>query len=462
MKKTELFFNAILVPLDYVMLVAAGLVAYALRTSPLVAGWRPVMFEVTLSSGEYYRLVFLVALFWLLAFVFSGLYRIKKNVHFLEEFPKVVLAASLGLVGIIFYLFLVRGIFESRFIIFTAWSLAIFFVGAGRILVRWIEKFLLKKFYHGAHRVLVVGNGAWGMRLKKEIEKRPDLGYRVVGFLPVINMERIKSFVANPGVDEIVLAEIEADKEKVLDLVSFCEETQVVFKFIPNLFQSLATNIQFDTIAGIPIVEFKKTPLDGWGKITKRIIDVLVSAFGLVVLSPILALVALWIRLDSAGPVFYRSKRISQGREFWLYKFRSMVDQAEEKKKELVEQNERNDGPLFKIKDDPRITRAGRFLRRTRLDELPQFFNALRGDISLIGPRPHLPSEIAQYKHHHKKLLTIKAGITGMAQVSGSSDLSFEDEVRLDSFYIDNWSLYLDLKILLRTILLMFFDQSAC
>ena len=139
-----------------------------------------------------------------------------------------------------------------------------------------------------------------------------------------------------------------------------------------------------------------------------------------------------------------------------------MIDNAHLLKKEMTQLNERNDGPLFKMKNDPRVTRVGRFLRRARIDELPQLFNVLRGDMSLVGPRPHEPEEVAKYEKHHKKLLTIKSGMTGMAQVSGSSDLSFEEEVKLDTYYIENWSPALDIKILLKTLVILFKDRSAC
>ena len=139
-----------------------------------------------------------------------------------------------------------------------------------------------------------------------------------------------------------------------------------------------------------------------------------------------------------------------------------MIDNAHLLKKEMTQLNERNDGPLFKMKNDPRVTRVGRFLRRARIDELPQLFNVLRGDMSLVGPRPHEPEEVAKYEKHHKKLLTIKSGMTGMAQVSGSSDLSFEEEVKLDTYYIENWSPALDIKILLKTAVILFKDRSAC
>jgi len=189
--------------------------------------------------------------------------------------------------------------------------------------------------------------------------------------------------------------------------------------------------------------------------------DILASILGLILLSPLYVAVGITVKLDSSGPVFVRLKRISKNKEFGLIKFRSMLKNAEELKASLAVFNERKDGPLFKIKDDPRVTRVGRLIRKLRIDELPQFWNVLTGDISLVGPRPHQPDEISLYQKHHKKVLAIKAGATGLAQVSGSSDLPFEQEVALDTFYVENWSLWMDIKIILKTVLKIFTDRSA-
>ena len=252
-------------------------------------------------------------------------------------------------------------------------------------------------------------------------------------------------------------------KDAVVELAEFCRDNRLHFLFAPTLFQTLTTNVTMDIIAGIPLIEVRHTALDGWGRVLKRTIDIVGSAMGMVVLSPLFAAVAVLVKMDSKGPVFVALPRISMGKTFMLYKFRSMIDNAHALKGQLLDQNERKDaGPLFKMHNDPRITRIGRFLRRTRLDEFPQLYNALRGDISLVGPRPHEPEEVAQYEAHHKKLLVIKSGITGMAQISGASDLPFEEEVKLDTYYIENWSLFLDFKILLRTALTLFRDRSAC
>lgn len=193
----------------------------------------------------------------------------------------------------------------------------------------------------------------------------------------------------------------------------------------------------------------------------KRVMDFLGAAAGLVILSPLFAIIAFLIKWDSEGPVFVKLKRVSQGKEFYLYKFRSMVKNAEKLKKDLLHLNERKDGPFFKIKNDPRVTKFGRFLRRYHLDELPQLINVLKGEISLVGPRPHEPEEVDTYKNKYKDIVLAKAGITGLAQVSGASSLSFEEEIRLDYEYIKNFSIFLDIKILFKTLIKIFLSKES-
>ena len=220
---------------------------------------------------------------------------------------------------------------------------------------------------------------------------------------------------------------------------------------------------EVNEISGIPIVEIKKTPLDGWGRITKRMIDFVFSFLLIIFFSPAMILSLIITKIDSSGPILYKNERVGQaGKLFQLFKFRSMLIQyctgkeynnetAEEMERELIQKQNSKEGPVYKITNDPRVTRWGRFIRRWSIDELPQFFNVFLGNMSLVGPRPHQPREVSRYELHHKKVLTIKPGITGMAQISGRSDLSFEEDVKLDTYYIGNWSLLLDLAILLRT-----------
>ncbi len=448
-----MIFTAILVPLDFLMLVSAGLFTYFFRISPLVSQYRPVLFHLNLPFSRYFALVAVVSLFLVFVFSLVGLYRIKMRRILLDDFLKVVIGVSAGIFVLVFYIFLRQELFNSRFLVLAGWFLAIIFVSFGR--------FLVHRWRRAPRRALVVGKDSIAQKIVSHIKSQPILGYQLVTNLIEPDIEEIKKKVENPGVEEIILADPNWPKEKILDLIAFCEDNQLTFKFVPNLFQTLTANTSVETLGEVPIVELKRTSLDGWGKIIKRIIDCLGAFLGLIVLAPFFGIIALAIKWNSRGPVLVKLRRISQNREFDLYKFRSMVEGAEDLKKFLMDYNERKDGPLFKIKDDPRVTQLGRVLRKYRLDEFPQLINVLKGEMSLIGPRPHQPDEIVQYQKHHKKVLAIKSGMTGFAQISGSSDLSFEEEIKLDTYYVENWSILMDLKIFLRTWLILLRDKSA-
>ena len=462
MKKSELIFTSILVPLDFLAILAAGVAAYFLRTSDWVAQYRPVVFYLNLPFGRYFELVCGAALFLLIIFALIGLYKIQIRRSLLDDFLKILIGVSAGMIGLVFYIFLSREWFDSRFIMLVGWGAVIAFVFITRVFVCLWQRYLMKKYNFGSHRVMIIGRDSVSKRISENIKQNPNLGYYLVANLIEPNIEEIKAKVGNPGVEEIILADPNWPKEKVLELVDFCEERYLVFKFVPNLFQTLTSNTSVETLGETPIIELRRTALDGWGRITKKFIDLIAAVFGLIVLSPFFTFIALAVKWNSPGPVFVKLKRISQGKEFNLYKFRSMIDGAEELKKMLWAYNERSDGPLFKMRKDPRITKVGCFLRKYRIDEFPQLINVLKGEISLIGPRPHQPDEIAKYQKHHKKVLAIKAGMTGFAQISGSSDLPFEEEVKLDTYYIEKWSLLMDIKILFKTFIVLIRDRSAC
>ncbi|MFH1129679.1 MAG: sugar transferase [Patescibacteria group bacterium] len=464
MKKSELIFGALLVPVDFFMLTMAGVVAYFLRVSPLVSQWRPVLFSLSLPFEKYLFLVLIVSFFGVLIFAISGLYNISVQKKLFKEFLQIIVAISATVLVIILYIFFNQALFDSRFILLMAWIIAIIFVGLGRFFVKKLQRFMVGKYNVGVRNVIIIGEDRLSKRVIEEIKRNPDLGYRIVKIFFETTSEEIKNFILdnNPQIDEVILASPHYERSDVLDLLDFCEEQRIGFKFVPNLFQAHTTNVEMNTFDGVPLIEIKRTPLDGWGRILKRWFDFFGSLVGLIILSPAFLVLAIIIKLDSRGSVLVGLKRISQRQEFKLYKFRSMIKNAEAVKEQLQEQNERKDGPLFKMKNDPRVTKFGKILRKTRLDELPQLINVLKGEMSLVGPRPHQPDEIEKYEKHHKKVLLIKPGMTGMAQISGSSDLPFEEEVKLDTYYIENWKLLKDIYILLKTIIVLFKDRSAC
>ena len=243
---------------------------------------------------------------------------------------------------------------------------------------------------------------------------------------------------------------------------------------MPNQFGMFATNAEFATIAGLPVIEIRRTPLDGWGRIVKRLFDVFGALLGMIVLSPVYLVIAIISKLTDPGPVFYSHKRVSRsGTPIQVYKFRTMTYKwsprpgykyttAEEAligmgRPDLVEEFKKSQ----KLENDPRVNAFGRFLRRSSLDELPQLFNVLRGDLSLVGPRPVVEAELERYGDQAAAFLSLKPGITGMWQVSGRSDIGYDERVKLDIYYVENWSLLLDIQILIKTLLIILRGRGA-
>ncbi len=460
MKKGELTFSVLSLPIDFLMLVAAGITTYFFRTS-IIGKVRPVLFGLNLPLQRYLLLVAGVSLLFIIAYALSGLYKLRTTRRLAHDFVRIVIASSAGIMGVIVVIFLRQELFDSRFLVLGFWLTAIIFVTLGRILLRLVQRFLTSRYNMGTHRVMIIGNDDISRTITKEMHIDRASGYRVVRTLEDPLSYEVHTSIQRAEVDEVILANPNYAAEHVVELIDLCHEYHVSFKFVPNIHQTLTTNFAFDNFKGIPLIELKRTALDGWGRVMKRAIDIIASLAGLLILLPVFLVIAIIIRLNTKGPTFVGLTRISRNKPFKLYKFRSMVPNAEAKKQELLAYNERHDGPLFKMHNDPRVTRVGRILRRYRIDELPQLYNVLKGDISLVGPRPHQPDEIAQYQKHHKRVLAIKAGVTGMAQISGSSDLPFEEEVALDTLYIENWSLGQDIKILFLTVAHLLFDRSA-
>lgn len=465
MKRSELVFTFILVPLDFIMIILAGISAYYIRFSEFTIGIRPVIFN--LAFFNYLQAVLAIAFFWLIIFSLAGLYNVKAPRSMVKEFYRVVLACSTGLMLIVVLIFLRRELFDSRFIVLAGWILAIVYISLARILVRVLQKYLYV-FQIGVHKVVLVGVSKTTDNLIYEFSSSKMSGYEVVKKLKDFSLDtanELDEFLKIKPVDEIIQSDPNLTKVETLRLFDFADEHHITFKYAADLLDTKVLKTEVTDIAGVPVVEVLKTTLEGWGRITKRTFDIIISSLLIIITSPVILLTLLIIRIDSKGPAFFSRKdddtplyRVGQGgRLFHYFKFRSMLPKTDSLRyTELAEKNLRTDGPMVKIDNDPRVTRFGRFIRRFSIDELPELFLVFKGDMSLVGPRPHLPEEVAKYEHHHKKVLTVKPGMTGMAQISGRSDLSFEEEVKLDTYYIENWSLLLDLAILLKTPLAIF------
>lgn len=460
----ELLLTAIRVPLDFVMLLLAGVSAWGLRLSDQIVSTRPVQFALTFP--DFIRILIPTALVWLLIFTMNGLYTIGTNKKFSEELKSTIISCFAGLAIITIAVFVRGEKFDSRFIVLAGAFFAIVYVLIGRLIIR-IVRVILYKNHIGMRKVVLIGDSAMGVSLFEILSKNPGFGCNILKHIPHLTEQATKSlaqFARAHAVEEVLFINPGADEQEAARVLSFCEEQHLTLKFAPDIFDIYQRSTAIDTIAGIPVIELKRTRLEGWGRILKRLLDIIASSILLLLSLPVLLLTMLIIFFESGRPIFFKNERVGEsGKLFNTFKFRSMrqeysighqfknTSKALQFEQELIKKQNAKSGPVYKIRNDPRVTLFGRFIRRWSIDEIPQFINVLMGDMSLVGPRPHQPREVEKYQHQHKKVHTIKPGITGIAQISGRSDLAFEEENRLDVFYIENWSMLMDVAILIKT-----------
>lgn len=444
------------------MVILAALSAYYLRIADFTEPLRSRFFAISLE--QYLQITLFVLPLFAAVYALEGLYDMRSTRRFWAEAYKVFKATSLVLVILIVAIFLKREWFSSRFVILVGWSLTALYVVIGRYLIQRIQRYYLVKRGVGVHRVLLVGTNGKIERLRRLFRRQPELGYKVVDSIESISLHTIKKIREQKGIDEILVCDPSLTDDEQEKLLDYCQINNITFRYLPTSLQT--SRFALDVFNGEPIIEFQHTPLDGWGKVLKRAFDLVAGGLLTLIALPIMGIIALLIKIeDRSGPIVYKNERIGEnGEKFFAYKFRYMqwrwcinkdnpdFERALKYEEQLIRERSVREGPLYKIKDDPRKTKVGAFIERYSLDELPQFFNVLRGDMSLVGPRPHQKREVEKYSEYHRRLLTIKPGITGMAQVSGRSDLDFEDEYRLDLFYIENWSLWLDILLCFKTV----------
>jgi len=463
MKRSEIFFSSIQVPVDFSMIVLAAVTAYFLRGLPIFQSYVSRVFNLTFT--DYLHFSFTVAPFFILILAMEGLYRMRVTRRFWEETYGVMKSITFGLIVLIIAVFLNREWFSSRFVIIIGWLLAVFYVAFGRLVIHRIQKWLLVNKGIGIHRVLLIGFNDKMRAMRSLLVKEKGLGYRVIDQIADESVTHIKEIREMKGIDEIIVGDTSMTDDEQAKLFDYCQINNILYRFFPTSLQTTRFTMQIWN--GEPIIEYQHTPLDGWGHVMKRTYDIVAGSLLTIIFSPFMGVIALLIKFeDPEGPIIYKNERIGEnGKKFFVYKFRYMLwkhcitpenkhlEEAMAYEKKLIEErNTREGGVLYKIKDDPRKMRVGAFIERFSLDELPQFFNVLEGSMSLVGPRPHQEREVDRYAEYHRRLLTIKPGITGMAQISGRSDLAFEDEYHLDVFYIENWSVWIDVMICFKTV----------
>ena len=470
------FYSLLLFFADALVILLAFAIAYIARVQydprPLLA---PVYAE------RYFVSSLIVLPFWLAAFASFGLYQARTYNRRLAEWGKILLGTFVGILIVIGYEYVSSEvIFPARLIVVYAFIGALALLVLEREILRQIRS-LLYRYGRGVSRVLIVGNSEATRDIARELANTAKSGYEVVAvagpkrFVPgklnvehFYQVEKALEAVKRLRITTIIQTDLYDSSERNQIILGAAQVNHVNYNFIPGEAEFYTGKNTVDVFLGYPMIAVSQTPLIGWGSIVKRIFDIIVSILLLVLLSPLLVLLVVLQKIFNPGPIFYISNRLSQfSRPIKLYKFRSMApqygkkDAAEEFREMGRDDLAREYEKHRKVASDPRITRFGNFLRITSIDELPQFINVLKGDLSLVGPRPILPQEI-QFSDGKAALLhSVKSGVTGLWQVSGRSELNFDERIELETFYAQNWSFWLDLKILFKTLAVVLRGKGA-
>jgi exopolysaccharide biosynthesis polyprenyl glycosylphosphotransferase len=404
--------------------------------------------------------------FLLVSILLHGGYRHTYKMNRMEQISNLYKSSLTALLFIIIAIFLVKGYKVSRGFVILYYTLAPFFLALGRTVLFISNETMMGRGW-GIKNAVIVGSGRTAKAIYDHLITNRAYGYKIIGFL--VESEKDLNFIydgvkaiglhrdcamaiRHKKVEEIFIPGLTTKLADYSDLIELCRGRNMEVSIISHQFDLLAKVAGIYDVAGVAIVAKHGAVYRRLYPYVKRFMDVLLSAIALTVFSPFMLVISLLIKLNSPGPVFFRQTRVGKnGRHYQLMKFRTMHRDAEKIKMTLHQHNEA-DGPIFKIREDPRITRVGRWLRRLSLDELPQLINVFKGEMSLVGPRPPLPSEVEKYQDWHKYRLQGQQGMTGLWQVSGRSELSFEEMVLLDVYYLEHWSPMMDIEIMMKTI----------
>ena len=458
--------TAVRVTLDIILLNAAFCTAYWLRFHSPLTTILPVYKGIP-PFGFYVTAFPVATVIFLYMFKFLESYAKRWRYDGINEFFLVTKGVVAGMIALMALTFLLpsthtaAGLKFSRLTFLLVFPVVELYLLLGRLLSNRIEKRLYRKS-KGKRKILIIGTAESAARIARHVGRNPSLERRIVGFLkcqgekssplklisPILgNVEEFPSVIERTSVDEVILTNPELPHSKVMEIVMACEKNLVEFKHVPDMFEIMTSQVDVVSLDGIPLLGIRTLPLHHpWNRFVKRCFDIAGSLIGLILSAPILALSAIAIKLDSKGPVLFAQERCGEdGKHFNIYKLRTMIMDAE-----------KDTGPVWAREDDPRCTRTGTFFRRHNLDELPQIYNVLRGDMSLVGPRPERPHFVDRFKEDMPRYMSrhmVKSGITGWAQVNGlRGDTSVRARLRYDMYYLENWSPLFDLKVIFMTL----------
>lgn len=465
--------------LDVVSIFLAFWIAYVLRYNYRIGAMVPIGRD-TLDFSQWARHALAAIIFTLIVYFARGVYQVTRKLTWGDYVPLIVTSFGIGIAGVILLAFFIQ-FSPSRAIYLYVIAIGIALMLGHRLISSMVRTRLFTRGV-GVDRAIIVGETENARRLAQSLLGQSQWGYRLAGFisdnpeLPRINVatevgirwtdrlgdtDSLARVVETERIDEVFIIESDHSSESIERMIESCRTMGVQFRVVPELLQISMDRVDIAEINGVPLIGVRDASIQGWSALMKRGVDVVLSSTLLLLLAIPAGIIALLIRKDSDGPVFYQQVRIGQyGRAFYMFKFRTMVTNADDLRDIVVEASG-VDSRLFKDRNDPRITRPGAWLRRFSIDEMPQIWNVFRGDMSFVGPRPPLPREVAEYQSWHQQRLLVRPGMTGLWQVSGRSDLSFDQMVRLDLYYAENWTPWLDVKIILRTIPAVVFGRGA-
>lgn len=471
----SLVYGFFLIIGDFLALVAAFVAAFILRVT---LNDRPISAQVT--SLEYIKIFALLLPFWLIIFGLLGLYNKNTYENRFAEFGRLIIGSFIGILFVISYSYITNTtIFPARLVTIYGYLLALCFILLFRTLARAIRRSLFAYGY-GVNNVLIVGETTITEELITALENTPLTGYRIVGIVSSKHtsqkhgqhifstfqgaLEKLK----NESLHSIIQTELYASADKNSEILTYAQENHIAYRFVPGNSELFVGNIEVDLFRSIPVIAVHQTALIGWGRIVKRLFDIVVGGIMLVLALPIMFMIAVLVKLFDPGPIFFRQERLSRfNSKIRIFKFRTnkivynglLPEEAFTKmgKPELAVKYRENGDFL---EHDPRFSRLGVFLRTTSLDELPQLINVVRGDISLVGPRALVERDLEKYKQRNL-ILSVKSGMTGLAVISGRKDIPFDERRKLDLFYVQNWSFWGDIVIIAKTISIVLFHRGA-
>jgi exopolysaccharide biosynthesis polyprenyl glycosylphosphotransferase len=478
MKRSEIFFSVLAIPIDLLALIAGFWLAYELRTtygtvSPQLFGalgneLNYIPSGVLQPIQTYFHYLGYIIPGMLVIFGFTGLYAIRPESTWIRRAFQVLIGVSTGEFAILLLFLLKQNFFLPRSTVLYSWVLCTALVLLGRALLRGAQVLLYARKI-GVNSVGIIGSGSRTNHVAEYLQRSGFTGYRVEVIAAAKTGSEALGIISSHHIDELLVIEDSYSNTELVALRNYCLENHIGFSFVPPLLTALDSTFDIRSMVGVPIIEVRPTPLEGWGRVVKRVFDIVLSWIFIIGFSPVMLFIAIMMKIASPGPLIYKHLRIGRNKKpIYVWKFRTLkyeycsgVGNADALFKETLAKNpdlQAEWDSTFKLKNDFRVSVPGKILRKTSLDELPQFFNVLRGELSLVGPRPIVKDEVQKYGQAARILFTVRPGVTGPWQVSGRSDVTYGERIALDSHYIEHWNIWTDLVVVGKTCILILGD----